>query len=320
MSRRGVPSAPRPILGCARCPRHASRSPPRRTRRSPPCERRWAARTRSRRCWCGAGWPIPRPPARGWRADERHDLADVRRHGRGGRRPILRPRRRRARGSSSTATTTSTASARRRSWSRVLRELGADVRLVPAEPHRGRLRPQPRDGRAAGRRGLPAARHRRLRHHRGRRGRRGAGGRDGRGRHRPPHAASRRRAARRADRPSARSAATRAPSSARPASPTCSRARCSPAAGRDPGDADADLDLVALATVADCVPLVGENRRLVREGLRALAGTQRRRPARADGRGALRSGRGRRAVVRVPPRAADQRRRPAAAAPTPGSS
>src|SRR5882757_1678525 len=31
---------------------------------------------------------------------------------------------------------------------------------------------------------------------------------------------------------------------------------------------DGDLDLVALATVADMVPLVGENRRLVREGLR----------------------------------------------------
>ncbi len=34
-----------------------------------------------------------------------------------------------------------------------------------------------------------------------------------------------------------------------------------------------DLDLVALATVADLVPLVGENRRLVREGLAALATT-----------------------------------------------
>ena len=33
---------------------------------------------------------------------------------------------------------------------------------------------------------------------------------------------------------------------------------------------DGDLDLVALATVADMVPLVGENRRLVREGLRLL--------------------------------------------------
>ena len=34
-----------------------------------------------------------------------------------------------------------------------------------------------------------------------------------------------------------------------------------------------DLDLVALATVADLVALTGENRRLAREGIRALAGT-----------------------------------------------
>ncbi|MEA2290947.1 MAG: single-stranded-DNA-specific exonuclease, partial [Solirubrobacteraceae bacterium] len=47
------------------------------------------------------------------------------------------------------------------------------------------------------------------------------------------------------------------------------------AAGRDPALADDDLDLVALATVADCVPLVGENRRLVRDGVRALAATRR---------------------------------------------
>ncbi len=40
-------------------------------------------------------------------------------------------------------------------------------------------------------------------------------------------------------------------------------------------DRDRDLDLVALATVADCVPLLGENRRLVREGLVALARTAR---------------------------------------------
>ncbi|MEA2405012.1 MAG: single-stranded-DNA-specific exonuclease, partial [Thermoleophilaceae bacterium] len=45
-------------------------------------------------------------------------------------------------------------------------------------------------------------------------------------------------------------------------------------AGRDPAEADADLDLVALATVADVVPLRGENRRLVREGLVALGGTR----------------------------------------------
>jgi single-stranded-DNA-specific exonuclease len=44
------------------------------------------------------------------------------------------------------------------------------------------------------------------------------------------------------------------------------------ALGADPAG---HMDLVALATVADCVPLVGENRRLVREGLRALATTRR---------------------------------------------
>jgi single-stranded-DNA-specific exonuclease len=48
-----------------------------------------------------------------------------------------------------------------------------------------------------------------------------------------------------------------------------------------PGDpisdpsADADLDLVALATVADVVPLVGENRSLVRRGLAVMRRTQR---------------------------------------------
>jgi single-stranded-DNA-specific exonuclease len=39
--------------------------------------------------------------------------------------------------------------------------------------------------------------------------------------------------------------------------------------------AEDDLELVALATVADLVPLVGENRRLVRAGLAALANTAR---------------------------------------------
>ena len=47
------------------------------------------------------------------------------------------------------------------------------------------------------------------------------------------------------------------------------------ASGSDPAAADIDLDLVALATIADCVPLVLENRRLVRDGLIALAQTQR---------------------------------------------
>ncbi len=45
------------------------------------------------------------------------------------------------------------------------------------------------------------------------------------------------------------------------------------AAGADPAAADEDLDLVALATIADLVPLRGENRRLVCEGLRTLAST-----------------------------------------------
>jgi single-stranded-DNA-specific exonuclease len=43
--------------------------------------------------------------------------------------------------------------------------------------------------------------------------------------------------------------------------------------GRDPREMQGDLDLVALATVADVVPLTGENRTLVRRGLRTLAST-----------------------------------------------
>ena len=45
-------------------------------------------------------------------------------------------------------------------------------------------------------------------------------------------------------------------------------------AGETPEAVDEDLDLVALATVADVVSLTGENRRLVRAGLRRLAGTR----------------------------------------------
>jgi single-stranded-DNA-specific exonuclease len=45
------------------------------------------------------------------------------------------------------------------------------------------------------------------------------------------------------------------------------------AAGGDERRLRRDLDLVALATVADVVPLLGENRTLLRRGLRALAGT-----------------------------------------------
>jgi single-stranded-DNA-specific exonuclease len=44
--------------------------------------------------------------------------------------------------------------------------------------------------------------------------------------------------------------------------------------GRDARELEQDLDLVALATIADVVPLIGENRSLVRRGLRALAATR----------------------------------------------
>ncbi|MEX0993748.1 MAG: single-stranded-DNA-specific exonuclease RecJ [Solirubrobacterales bacterium] len=46
-------------------------------------------------------------------------------------------------------------------------------------------------------------------------------------------------------------------------------------AGLDPVLLDRELDLVALATVADVMPLMGENRALVREGLRVIAGAGR---------------------------------------------
>ena len=42
----------------------------------------------------------------------------------------------------------------------------------------------------------------------------------------------------------------------------------------DDSEREEDLALVALATVADCVPLRGENRRLVRAGLRAMGSTR----------------------------------------------
>lgn len=46
-------------------------------------------------------------------------------------------------------------------------------------------------------------------------------------------------------------------------------------AGRDASELDADLDLVAMASIADVVELLGENRTLVARGLRALASTSR---------------------------------------------
>jgi single-stranded-DNA-specific exonuclease len=69
--------------------------------------------------------------------------------------------------------------------------------------------------------------------------------------------------------------------------------------GQDPAEAAArDLDLVALATVADMVPLIDENRTLTRRGLAAM-----RRAKRPGLRAPRRRGH------RVPPGAAPQRRR-----------
>ena len=98
-------------------------------------------------------------------------------------------------------------------------------------------------------------------------------------------------------------------SCARRRSRPSSRRRCASAPASTAGERDADLELVALATVADVVALRGENRRLVRAGLRALARTAR------PGLRALMSvarvdaAAHRRARARLPPRAADQRRR-----------
>jgi single-stranded-DNA-specific exonuclease len=66
-------------------------------------------------------------------------------------------------------------------------------------------------------------------------------------------------------------------------------------AGLPAGEREADLELVAIATVADVVALRGENRRLVRSGLRALASTTR------PGLRALM------AIARVAPLAIDER-------------
>ena len=98
----------------------------------------------------------------------------------------------------------------------------------------------------------------------------------GGGRHRPPRAARRRRAAGRSDRAPA-AVRLSLPGAVRDrASPTSSRRRCCAGrrrASRSERELEQDLDLVALATIADVVPLVGENRTLVRRGLRALAST-----------------------------------------------
>ena len=153
--------------------------------------------------------------------------------------------------------------------------------LAAAEPRRG-LRAV-RGGRArAGRGGRRAAGHRRLRRHGGRRGGAARRARPGRGRDRPPPAGRR---------------AARTARSCIPALGERRRAELCAAGvalklsealrergGPGPGGAEEDLDLAGLATVCDMVPLRGENRRIAREGLAALARTAQARAARADAR------------------------------------
>ena len=151
-----------------------------------------------------------------------------------------------------------------------LRSLGATVR--PRLPSRdegyGVTRDRVEELHRAGRR---LADHRRLRHHRDGRDRARAGARHGGGRDGPP---------------SAWSGAARCPI-VHPAVGGYPADLCATgvafklaqalwtAAGRDPAELERELDIVALATVADLVPLVGENRTLVRRGLRTIAGAGR---------------------------------------------
>ena len=169
-------------------------------------------------------------------------------------------------GSASTATTTSTASRRRRSpyfccASSGPRSTGtcraASTRGTACAARRSRASPT----RAAG------SCHRRLRDHRRRRGRRGEGARARRDRHRPPPAGE--------TLPDCPIVATRP--SGYPFPELCGTGvvyKLGQALfGVDSEIPRRHLDLVALATIADVVPLVDENRSLAIAGLRALART-----------------------------------------------
>ena len=171
-----------------------------------------------------------------------------------------------------TATTTATASARRRSWCGPCAARGARRRGLPAEPlHRG-LRRRRGDGRApAGRAGRARAGLRRLRH---------VGGRGADPRRRPRD--GRRSCSTTTWRAGAgRRAILANPALGRPDDDLPGRRRRGPhgSCGRWPAaldggglapDPDEGIDLVALATVADAVPLIGDNRRRVAQGLRAM--------------------------------------------------
>ena len=195
---------------------------------------------------------------------------DAARHRRGGRPPGARGARA-ASGSPCTATTTATASAPPPILVRALRGARRRRRAVPAEPlHRGLRR-----GRRDGRRCWPT---------RGARVlvcvdcgtsavaalTRAVDARHGADRARPPPG-GRAPAAGHPGQPGAGPAGRGPPGRRRGGAHAGARARRRGwTAARLALDADEGIDLVALATVADAVPLVGDNRRRVAQGLRAM--------------------------------------------------
>ena len=88
----------------------------------------------------------------------------------------------------------------------------------------------------------------------------------------------------------------------------------------DPHVAEDELDLAALATVCDLVPLRGENRRIVRDGLIALGRTRRPGLRALMAVAALEPAERLGARAGLPPGPTPQRRRADAAVPTPRSS
>ena len=186
---------------------------------------------------------------------------------------------------------------------RALRALGADVDwFMPSRLEDG-YGLSSDNGPAARRARHRAAADRRLRDHRGRGG--------GRGVARPGSTSSSVRSPRAAGGRAAARLPDRAPRRLRLSVPRPVRHRggvqARPGAGS--GTADEDLELVALATVADLVPLRGENRRLVREGLAAMANTGNPGLRALMSVAGARPERARRPGTRVPARATDQRGR-----------
>ena len=111
----------------------------------------------------------------------------------------------------------------------------------------------------------------------------------------------------------AAAATIRSPSCAAPAWPEARRGAVRPPAGPTAARSSAQLDLVALATVADVVPLWTRTARLVRAGLQAPGAHRPAGPAGADARPPASTARASLHGPRLPAGAAHQRRRAARA-------